>query len=115
MSQYLLNASFDEFIHNNTDIARIICSYLDTDSDLFYLRVMELFEKCNDYSYKKFFRLYSEVPKIFAIPRYLKVFKERSPYFKEIYQSARIDKEKRFDLMKQGPSFTSEWIITTYH
>ena len=90
MSQYLLNASFDEFIHKNTDVARIICSYL---------RVMELFEKCNDYSYKKFFRLYSEVPKIFAIPRYLKLFQERSPCFKEIYQSARIEKEKRVDLM----------------
>ena len=95
------------------DIQRLIVSYLDTDSDLYYKRVMQLF--LPDYSEEIFENLHKELPKILAIPRYLNLFKNSNTYFMQIYTNSKIKKQKYFIRMNKGSSFTTEWILSIYH
>jgi hypothetical protein len=95
------------------DIQRIIVSYLDTDSDLYYERVMQMF--LPDYSEKIFVNLHKELPKILAIPRYLNLFKNSNTNFMQIYATSKTNKQKYFIHMNNGKSFTTSWILSIYH
>ena len=94
------------------DITRHICSYLDTDSDLYYARVMSLFEA--NYEVKMFSLLRAEIPVIFGIPRYLNAFKTSNDIFRTLCEQ-REKKEKTYKKMNKGDSFTTEWIMNIYH
>ena len=91
------------------DIARHVCSYLDTDSDLYYARVISLFGP--DYDSDMFAPLRAEIPVILAIPRYLNAFKTSNDIFRKVFEK----KEKSFKHMTKGDSFTTEWILNIYH
>jgi len=95
------------------DIQRLVISYLDTDSDLYYEQVMQMF--LPDYNKKVFENLHKELPKILAIPRYLNMFKNSNTNFMQIYEKSKMKKQKNFIHMDKGNSFTTEWILSVYH
>jgi hypothetical protein len=95
------------------DIQRLVISYLDTDSDLYYQQVMQMF--LPDYNKKVFENLHRELPKILAIPRYLNMFKNSNATFMQIYEKTKMKNIKYFIHMDKGNSFTTEWILSVYH
>jgi len=95
------------------ELQRIIVSYLDTDSDLYYQRVMQMF--LPDYSAEIFENVEKELPKILAIPRYLNFFKTSNINFMHIYTTSKTNKNKYFMHMNKGKSFTTTWILSVYH
>ena len=95
------------------DIQRLVVSYLDTDSDLYYKKVIKFL--LPDYSKEVFENLLQELPKILAIPRYLHTFKNVDENFAKIYAKSKTNNDKTFIRMNKGNSFITEWVLTVYH
>ena len=103
------------FMKKNNDVARLIVSYVDTDSDLYYNRVIKLIAPEKDYDQKNFVLLCLELSTILGIPRYLEKFKRENENFAAIYEKHKKQNVKSYISMNNANSFVTEWVISVYH